>query len=250
MSRALRANRGQPAPRRWGWLAAVVGLVVAAVGGWLEYSDRPVAANLPSESAASSRAPATATDRNLSRPPSATEKPAPKSQRPAKKPADQPATKPTKKPAASTTSPAPGRPERILVPELGVSAPVVAIQARNGSLTPPSNPRVVGWWSEGAQPGARRGSAVITGHTVHNGGGAFDDLDRLTPGDQIIVTTHRGQLRYVVDEVRTYRKAALAKHAAEIFDQSVPGRLVLITCEDWNGSVYLSNAVVVAHRVK
>jgi hypothetical protein len=33
-----------------------------------------------------------------------------------------------------------------------------------------------------------------------------------------------------------------------VFDQGVPGRLVLITCEDWNGSVYLSNEVVIAHR--
>ena len=44
----------------------------------------------------------------------------------------------------------------------------------------------------------------------------------------------------------TYRKAALAKRAAQLFDQSVRGRLVLVTCEDWNGEVYLSNVVVVA----
>jgi hypothetical protein len=31
-----------------------------------------------------------------------------------------------------------------------------------------------------------------------------------------------------------------------VFSQDVPGRLVLITCEDWNGSVYLSNTVVLA----
>jgi hypothetical protein len=38
----------------------------------------------------------------------------------------------------------------------------------------------------------------------------------------------------------------LAKRAAQLFDQSVRGRLVLVTCEDWNGTVYLSNVVVVA----
>jgi hypothetical protein len=26
----------------------------------------------------------------------------------------------------------------------------------------------------------------------------------------------------------------------------VPGRLVLVTCEDWNGARYLSNVVVIA----
>jgi hypothetical protein len=28
------------------------------------------------------------------------------------------------------------------------------------------------------------------------------------------------------------------------------GRLVLVTCEDWNGEVYLSNAVVIAEPVR
>jgi len=50
----------------------------------------------------------------------------------------------------------------------------------------------------------------------------------------------------VVTSVTTYRKKALAKQAAQLFNQSVPGRLVLVTCEDWDGTAYLSNAVVVA----
>ena len=105
---------------------------------------------------------------------------------------------------------------------------------------------MVGWWSGGAQPGAKRGSAVITGHTVHDGGGAFDDLDKLVPGSQVVVSTARGPVRYQVRTVTTYRKATLAKRAPQLFDQSVRGRLVLVTCEDWNGSVYLSNVVVLA----
>jgi hypothetical protein len=44
----------------------------------------------------------------------------------------------------------------------------------------------------------------------------------------------------------TYRKATLAAHAAEIFSQGVPGRLELITCEDWNGRAYESNTVATA----
>jgi len=132
---------------------------------------------------------------------------------------------------------------------LQVSAPVVGIAAEQGSLTPPSNPQKLGWWSDGAQPGARLGSAVITGHTVHTGGGAFDNLNQLQPGDAVGVTTSRGQLSYRVTSVTTYRKQTLAKNAARVFDQTVPGRLVLITCEDWNGKVYLSNTVVIAQRI-
>jgi LPXTG-site transpeptidase (sortase) family protein len=129
---------------------------------------------------------------------------------------------------------------------LDVVAPVVGIKAAGGALTPPSDPSTVGWWTAGAQPGAVRGSAIITGHTVHDGGGAFDNLDKLEPGSVVAVSTVRGSLRYRVATVATYRKATLAKRAAQLFDQSVRGRLVLVTCEDWNGEVYLSNVVVVA----
>ena len=90
---------------------------------------------------------------------------------------------------------------------------------------------------------------MITGHTVHAGGGAFDELEQLRAGDVVVVTTSRGTLRYQVTGVTTYRKQALARNAAAVFDQSVPGRLVLVTCEDWTGKVYLSNVVVVAQRM-
>lgn len=81
---------------------------------------------------------------------------------------------------------------------------------------------------------------------MHNGGGAFDKLDRLAPGSVVVVSTVRGQVRYRVATVTTYRKATLAKRATQLFDQSVRARLVLVTCEDWNGEVYLSNVVVIA----
>jgi LPXTG-site transpeptidase (sortase) family protein len=123
---------------------------------------------------------------------------------------------------------------------------VLAIRAPGGSLIPPSNPLLVGWWADGARPGAAKGSAVITGHTVHTGGGAFDDLDLLAAGDAVTVTTRRGTIDYVVSSVTIYRKKALATQAQRVFAQGVPGRLVLVTCEDWDGTAYLSNAVVIA----
>jgi len=209
MARARR--RGRPAPLRWAGLVALAGLGVAAVGVWLEYGARsaaqPVAASTPIS------------------------KPVPKLAGPS---------------APVTKAPRPGEPQRISLPSLGVSAKVVGIQARGDSLTPPSDPRVVGWWSDGTRPGARTGSAVITGHTVQAGGGAFDDLETLRKGASIVVTTARGQLKYHVTAVATFRKQSLAEFAEKIFDQDLPGRLVLITCEDWNGEVYLSNVVVLA----
>jgi LPXTG-site transpeptidase (sortase) family protein len=152
-------------------------------------------------------------------------------------------------PTHPARSPGAGRPESLVVPRLGVDAPVYPIGAPGGVLTPPSNPRTLGWWKDGAVPGAAHGGALITGHTVHTGGGAFDDLETLEAGDDVRVRTDRGVIRYAVSGVTIYPKASLARDAARIFRQTGPGRLVLITCEDWNGSIYLSNAVVFADPV-
>jgi LPXTG-site transpeptidase (sortase) family protein len=145
--------------------------------------------------------------------------------------------------------PAPGVPLRLIVPSLHVDAPVIPIGAPGGVLLPPGDPQTLGWWSAGARPGAATGGALITGHTVHTGGGAFDDLDTMDTGDLVRVRTPGGVLEYAVSQVTVYRKATLARDAERVFSQSVPGRLVLITCEDWNGTGYDSNAVVVANRV-
>lgn len=140
----------------------------------------------------------------------------------------------------------PGAPQRVQVPALGVDAPVVPISAPGGVLTPPADPQVLGWWADGARPGARRGSALVTGHTVHAGGGAMDDLEQLARGDRVWMRTDRGRLGYDVRTVVVLGKGELAEQAERLFDQEVPGRLVLITCEDWNGEEYLSNVVVTA----
>jgi LPXTG-site transpeptidase (sortase) family protein len=139
-----------------------------------------------------------------------------------------------------------GVPTGVVVPRLGVDVPVVGIDAPGGVLTPPSDPRVLGWWRSGAEAGSARGSALVTGHTVNAGGGALDDLEKMRRGDPVRVRTTAGVIDYVVTGVSVYRKAAIAEDAARIFSQSVPGRLALITCEDWDGTAYLSNVVVIA----
>ena len=142
-----------------------------------------------------------------------------------------------------------GHPRSLQIESLDVHAPVVPVDAHGGVLLPPDDPETVGWWRDGAVPGAAYGSAVITGHTVSTGGGAFDDLDRLRLGADVTVRTGRGTLEYVVRDVATYRKGAFARRAPRLLSQSVGGRLVLVTCEDWNGEVYLSNQIVFARPV-
>lgn len=139
-----------------------------------------------------------------------------------------------------------GAPTDVVIPTLGVEAPVVGVEAPGRTLTPPADAGVLGWWADGARPGARRGSVLVAGHTVTGGAGALNRLEELAPGDLIDVRTQRGVVGYTVRRVRTFSKGTLARRAAELFSQQVPGRLVLVTCEDWDGSRYLSNVVVLA----
>jgi len=143
----------------------------------------------------------------------------------------------------------PGAPRRLVIPALDVDAPVRPVKAPGGNLVPPGDPQQLGWWAAGARPGDRTGSALVAGHTVHTGGGALDDLEGVRRGDRVTVHTDRGRIRYAVRDVAVYGKGLLAKRAERLFSQEVPGRLVLVTCEDWDGSRYLSNVVVTATPV-
>ena len=146
--------------------------------------------------------------------------------------------------------PAVGLPERVRIRALGIDVPVIGVGAPAGVLTPPDDPQVLGWWDDGARPGALRGAALVTGHTVSVGGGALDDLETLRLGAPVEVSTAKGRIRYRVTKIDIYRKASLARDAARLFSQTGPGRLVLITCEDWDGEKYLSNVVVHADPVQ
>jgi LPXTG-site transpeptidase (sortase) family protein len=152
---------------------------------------------------------------------------------------------------SSTSAPAdPGvRPDLVVVPALGVRAPVTGIRTEDGALTPPSDPRQVGWWTGGARPGASAGAAVVTGHTVRAGGGAFDDLETLAAGDDVVVRSGSRDVTYAVDTVEVLSRDELARRSASLFGRTGPGRLVLITCEDWDGTAYRSNVVVTARPV-
>jgi len=145
-----------------------------------------------------------------------------------------------------SSAPAPAAPDRLVIPKLDVAAKVVPIKSSDGVLEPPQKPKLVGWWTGGAKPGAKKGSVVIAGHTVHTGGGALDPLSDARPGTEIDLYSKGVKRTYTVDAVVEYEKGELADQAAQIFDQEIDSRLVVVTCDDWNGSEYLSNVVVYA----
>jgi LPXTG-site transpeptidase (sortase) family protein len=142
----------------------------------------------------------------------------------------------------------PTAPLRLVVPALKIRAPIKPIEVNDDRvLDPPRNPRDVGWWVRSARPGATTGQTVLTGHTVHTGGGVMDDLGQLRKGQLVKVRTRNGTMVYRTTRVVTWSKQELAERAVEIFSQQREhGRLVLITCSQWNGHAYKSNVVVFA----
>jgi len=139
-------------------------------------------------------------------------------------------------------------PRRLQIKAIGVDARVVPVPVgADAVLDPPADYREVGWWDASARPGAGRGQTVVTGHTVHTGGGAMDRIGRLRPGRKVDVVTRQGTMRYRVQRVRVLSQAALARDAVRLFGQrGGSGRLVLVSCTGWNGSSYDSNVVVLA----
>lgn len=141
------------------------------------------------------------------------------------------------------------------VKALKVKAPLVSVKMdKNAQLNPPQNPRQVGYWSGSSAPGARTGQTLVTGHTVHTGGGALDKLGTMRVGQPVVIfRKYAGQVQrtsYRVTSVRSYSKKQIATRAATLFGQDRgAGRLLLITCTGWDGEEYHGNTVVTAKRL-
>lgn len=137
------------------------------------------------------------------------------------------------------------RPPRHLVLS-GIEAPVIPLELTSTVLVPPSDPKVLGWW--GKRAGARHGTTLLVGHTVHTGGGALDHLGSVS---RVGATVDVSGVRYKIVSNRDLSKSQLARGAEHLFAQSGPHRLVVVTCTDYQESTheYLSNTVVVAQPI-
>jgi sortase (surface protein transpeptidase) len=146
---------------------------------------------------------------------------------------------------------APSNPTRLIVPEIGLRAPIIPIEiAPDGVLSPPSDVDEVGWWQRSAKPGAASGQTLVTGHTVHTGGGVMNELGELRPGALIQIRTPLGTVDYRATKIFVYTKAEVADHRQQLFGQDRQhGRLVLVTCTGWTGHDYTSNIIVFADQL-
>lgn len=146
---------------------------------------------------------------------------------------------------------APGvQPERLLIPRLGVAAPVLPVGVGPAaSLSVPADPLLVGWWAGGAAAASGTGTVLLAGHvdSAGAGPGALFRLREMRPGDRLVVTGAGRRIAYRVLARRQYPKAQLPW--TRLFDQQGPERLVLVSC---GGSFsrssrhYRDNVVVVA----
>lgn len=153
-------------------------------------------------------------------------------------------------PAAAPAVTAVQVPVRLLIPAIGVNAPVLptGVQA-GGALAIPPDPADVGWWAGGGFPGEPTGAVVLVGHinSAVSGPGALLRLQDVRPGTTVTVTAAGHAYRYRVVALRAYAKTSLPVTA--IFGQQVTARLVVVSCGgpfDPTTGHYLDNIVAYA----
>lgn len=121
-----------------------------------------------------------------------------------------------------------------------------------GELRLPADPGHVGWWQSGAMSGDAYGSVVLAGHidSRDRGIGFLVRLLQAQPGDEVVLDDGAYEQRYRVGSAQDVPKASLAT-STDTFSQSVPGRLVLLTCTGPFDPVthYPDNLVVLADPV-
>ena len=117
--------------------------------------------------------------------------------------------------AVATAAPAADHPTRVRLARLGIDAEVygVDIDTRLGVLDVPQSIDRVGWWRDGAAPGASTGTILLGGHvdSARRGAGAFYALKGARRGDTITVRSdgrHDPQLPRDVAAPRAQGRAA------------------------------------------
>jgi hypothetical protein len=151
---------------------------------------------------------------------------------------------------AVRTRPPSAPPFSLSIPNMGLSAPVVAagIDPR-GDLAIPADVRYVGWWIGGAEPGDPTGTVLLAGHVddIRAGPGALFGLAGTPLGVDVDIDTALGRHRYRTVARRAYPKAALP---TRLFSSQGPRQLVLVTCGGrFASGQYADNVVVYAEYV-
>lgn len=123
-------------------------------------------------------------------------------------------------------------PTRVMIPRIGVNAPLVVLGVDGGgrlAVPPLDHADAAGWYGEGPTPG-EPGSAVIVGHLdTRTGPAVFARLGELRSGDSVGVA--RGDGTVAVFAVERLEQAPKNRFPADRVYGSTGGRrLRLVTC--------------------
>ena len=122
-------------------------------------------------------------------------------------------------------------PEGITIPDIDVRSNVQPVGTVDRVLQIPPKPWEVGWWEAGVGQGSDHGTTVLVAHLDSRtyGVGPFARAKDLRVGAPMTLRDSQGEVqRYRVSAVETYLKQGLPYE--EIFAQTGPPRVVLVTC--------------------
>lgn len=149
-------------------------------------------------------------------------------------------------PPPTPSKPQPSASASILIPSVGVYAPVITAYLRDSTWDVTNLGTNVGYLQETAWIGST-GNIVLSGHVEMSDGrlGVFEPLQRVQIGDNITLSEGAVTYTYTVTEIRKVDPTDLS-----VIQPTPTDRLTLITCDDYDflQNSYSTRLVVIAER--
>ena len=135
----------------------------------------------------------------------------------------------------------PGQPLRLQIPSVGIDTVVGRMLVVPGGVVNPPTGGSAYWLSGYGTAGPASNTVYIAGHTCRGKCSAVFspllDIPRsattVHPGEKVFVGTPEGEYSYTITDTKLYEKVAVQQES-ELW-KVVPGRLVLVTCFQYNG---------------
>ena len=184
----------------------------------------------PTTAASSTAAPSTAapTPTPAAAPTQAADVTITPSPQPTSSPTSSPTTAPTRTPTPRPTIPS--DPGRLIIPRISVDASIVKVPLTKGEWDMSRIIYDVALLAGTGFPG-QPGNAALSGHVTlkGRGNGPFRWIEKLVPGDEIIVQQGNTRYAYRVTSVRTVPPTDIS-----VLAPTTDATLTLITCTDWD----------------
>lgn len=137
---------------------------------------------------------------------------------------------------------------RVVIPKIGVDAPVVLSPIKDQTWQVDHLGQAVGHL-EGTAPPGSNSNIVLAGHVTlaQDVYGPFAGLGQLTTGDMVTVYYGDQSFNYMIDGLQTVDRTAV-----EVTYPSETGQITLITCNNWSSEEgrYIERLIVKGHLVK